>query len=100
MNWRGATGEQRVRPNRWLGLLLWVIFGAGLLVQVLAPRLKIEHNAFVIPPALMSPGKAIDPEAIVAREKRMQLLSGLLTLGGALGLAFYYRDTLIRRRSP
>ena len=62
-----------------------------------SPRLKIEPDAFVIPPSLVSQGKEINPAAIIARERRMQTFAALLTLGGALGLAFYYRDTLVRR---
>jgi hypothetical protein len=88
------TGKRR---KWWLAVLLWSVFASGLLVQVSAPRLKIQHNAFVLPPALLSGNKTVDPAEIVAREKRRQLLSGLLTLGGAVGLGFYYRKTLLRR---
>jgi hypothetical protein len=38
---------------------------------------------------------AIRLDEIVARQRRMQLLSILLTVSGALGLAFLYRDILI-----
>ncbi len=45
----------------------------------------------------------IRPDEIVARQRRMQFVSLLLTGSGALGLAFLYRDILIgaasRRRS-
>jgi hypothetical protein len=96
-----VAGQSTRSPRRWwLAVFFWSIFGAGLLVQVFAPRLKIEHNAFVIPPSLVSGSKEINPAEIVARERRMQLLSGLLTLSGAVGLAFYYRKTLMGRRSP
>ena len=94
-----AVQDQRVRRKLWLPVLLWAIFGGGLLVQVFAPHLKIENNAFVIPPSMVSQGKTINPAELVAHEKRMQLISGLLTLGGAVGLWFYYRDTLMGRRS-
>ncbi len=93
------TNPPKPRP-RWLAPALWVIFGVGLLVQGLSPRLKIERNAFVIPPALSSQGKEIRPDEIIARERRMQLLSGALTVGSAIGLVFCYRQALFRRRSP
>jgi hypothetical protein len=76
------------------------VFGAGLVVQLCAPRLKVEHNAFVMPPALVSGKKQINPAELVARERAMQLISVTLTLGGAIGLGFYYRDGLFRRRLP
>jgi hypothetical protein len=62
-------------------------------VQLSGPRLKIENRAFVIPPpkALDAPVSVAD---IVAREKRMQLLSAALTVIGALGLAYHYRRVL------
>jgi hypothetical protein len=37
---------------------------------------------------------------IVAQARRMHLLSGLLTVGAAVGLAFHYRHSLGRRRYP
>ncbi len=84
------------RGRRWIAMLLWAIFGAGVLLQAVAPRLKIEHNAFVMPPELLSQGKAIAPAEIVARVRKMQLLSAVLALGGALGLASFYRRALFR----
>jgi len=93
------TNLPKPRP-RWLAPALWVTFAVGLLVQDLSPRLKIERNAFVMPPALIAQGKEFRPDEIVARERRMQLLSGLLTVGSAIGLALCYRQTLFKRRSP
>jgi len=69
----------------------------GLAVQAFAPRLKIANNAFIIPPALISEGQVVLPAELIEKERRLQLLSGLLTVGGALGLAFYY---LRRPRAP
>jgi hypothetical protein len=80
--------------QRWLAVLWWAIFGFGLLVQAFAPRLKIENNRFVIPAKLVAMGKSIRPIEIVARERRMQLLSAIFTLSGALGLAFHYHHSL------
>jgi len=85
--------------HRWLAVLFWTIFGAGLLVQGFAPHLKIERNAFVIPPSLIAEGKQIHPAEIVMRERRMQWLSAILTIAGSLGLAFYYRHSFVRPRS-
>ena len=81
----------------WLGLLLWMAFGAGLLVQAFAPHLKIQNRQFVIPPSLVSKGKA--PDEIVGRERRMQVLSGILTVSSAVGLGFYYRHLFVRPRA-
>jgi hypothetical protein len=92
------------RRNRWLAVLLWSVFGAGLLVQGFAPQLRMINHAFVIPSSLISNGKDIRPAEIVERERRMQLLSAILTAGGALGLALRYRRALVRpsvsRTSP
>lgn len=78
-------------------LLLWAVFAAGLLAQAFAPRLKIEKRAFVIPPSMAASGN-VRPDEIVSRERRMQLLSGILTLAGAAGLAVRYRRVLAGRR--
>ena len=86
--------------RRLIPVLLWTIFASGLLVQAFAPRLEIENDAFVIPPSLISEGKAVDPAQIIARERRLQALSAVLTLGGALGLAYYYRRVLFRPSRP
>lgn len=87
-----------VRGNRrWrsLALLCWLVFAAGLLVQVLSPHLMVSNGAFVIPQKLAAGRNVIRPDEIIARQRRMQLLSALLTVGGALGLAFVYRYILI-----
>jgi len=78
-----------------LDLLLWMAFAAGLLVQAFAPHLKIQNNHFIIPPSLLSRGKEVRPDEIVARERRMQILSGILILSSGLGLAFYYRRVFL-----
>ena len=83
------------RRQRSLALLCWLVFAAGLLVQFFSPHLKVSNGAFVIPPEMMAGRNAIRLDEIVARQRRMQLLSVLLTVSGALGLAFLYRDILI-----
>jgi hypothetical protein len=83
----------------WVSVIMWVIFAAGLLVQAFAPHLTIKNKAFVIPPSLISEGNDIRPAEIVSRARRMQLLSGVLTLGGAVGLALCYSKVLLGRRS-
>jgi hypothetical protein len=93
-----ATLDAR-RPRWRAALLLWTIFCAGLIVQLLAPRLKVEHNAFVMPQAMISGKQQIRPAELVARERMMQLLSVMLTISGAIGLGIHYRATLFRRRS-
>jgi hypothetical protein len=59
-----------------------------------APRLKIENNAFVMPPINDAQSMALRPDVLVRRERWMQGASGLLTLGGAVALGVYYRRTL------
>jgi hypothetical protein len=75
------------------------LFVAGLLLQLVGPHLKITNNRFVLPPSLVSARKDIHPDAIVARERTKQVLSGLLTLGGATGLALSHRKALFGKQS-
>jgi hypothetical protein len=84
----------RTRQSK-LALCLWAIFAAGLLVEMSAPRLKIENNAFVMPPVSNTQAATLRPDALVRRERWMQGASGLLTLGGAMALGVYYRRTLL-----
>lgn len=79
-------GGMSVHGNRcWrsLALICWLLFAAGLLVQLLSPHLKISNGAFVIPPGMAAGRNAIRLDQIVARQRRMQLLSVLLTVSGA-----------------
>ena len=80
------------RRRRWLAIVCWLVFAAGLLVQLFSPHLKISNRAFVIPTRMAAGRNAIRLEEIVGGQRRMQVLSALLTLSGALGLAFVYRD--------
>jgi hypothetical protein len=85
--------SQNVRQTL-LVLCLWAIFAAGLLVQMGAPRLKIENNAFVMPPLTGAQEAVLHPDLLVRRERWMQMASGVLTVGGALALGVWYRRTL------
>jgi hypothetical protein len=85
--------------RRWLALLCWLTFAAGLLVQVLGPHMKIANRAFVIPPKLTTEGNNIRLVEIIGRQRQMQVISALLTLGGAIGLAALYRHTLTGKAS-
>jgi hypothetical protein len=91
----GGMSVRGNRRRRSLALVCWLLFAAGLLVQLLSPHLKVSNGAFVIPPKMAAGRNAIRLDEIVARQRRVQLLSILLTVGGALGLAFLYRDVLI-----
>jgi len=86
------TGERR---HRWLAVLLWVIFGAGLLVHAYGPHVKITNNTFLIPPSLVSGGKHIDPAEIIAYQRSKHLVSVILTVGGAFAIALYYRNLVV-----
>ena len=55
-----------------LALCLWAIFAAGLLVEMAAPRLKIENSAFVLPPISDAQSATLRPMALVRRERWMQ----------------------------
>src|SRR5205814_2416114 len=83
------------RRRRSLALICWLVFAAGLLVQLLSPHLKISNGHFVIPPEMSAGRNAIRLDEIVGGQRRMQFVSLLLTISGALGLAFLYRDILI-----
>src|SRR5207253_10373015 len=101
----GGMSVHGNRHRRSLALICWLVFAAGLLVQLLSPHLKISNGAFVIPPKMAAGRNAIRLDEIVGRQRRMQLLSILLTVSGAAGLAFLYRDILIgaasrRSRGP
>src|ERR1700691_971311 len=48
-----------------LALCLWAIFAAGWLVEMAAPRWKIENNAFVMPPISDAQAPVLRPMAIV-----------------------------------
>jgi hypothetical protein len=88
---KSVLGTQR----SWVVLCLWAIFAAGLLIQMAAPRLKIENRAFVMPPISNGRGPMLRPDALVRRERWMQSLSGIFTVGGAIALGVFYRRALI-----
>jgi hypothetical protein len=95
-----VSGEERRKWRaRWPVSLAWSIFATGILVQAFSPGLKVEHHKFVAP-AATSRAQEIKPVEIIARERRVQLLSAILTVAGALGLAVYYGPTLFRRDEP
>lgn len=97
MNNRKNARMQRVPGKlrqKMFALCLWAIFATGLLVEMSSPRLKIENNAFVMPPINNAGAAILRPDALVRRERWMQAASGILTVGGALALGVYYRRTL------
>jgi len=75
-------------------LLFWLVFGSGVLVHLLAPNLERKQEGFVIPVALSVGEGTVAPALIVAKERRMQVISAVLTASGALGLGFLYRGVL------
>ncbi len=79
------------RKPQWTVVLLWALLSAGMLVQAFAPHFQIAHNAFVMPKELVSGGSRVDPAALIARARQMQILSSVLLVGSALGLAVVYR---------
>ena len=91
-------GKKRWR--RIVPVFLWMVFIAGLSIQVFGPRLKIENHAFIMRPSLTSQNGDINPGAIVDREREVQWTSGILTLGSAISLAFWYRRRLAGALMP
>jgi hypothetical protein len=89
------TGVGTARQTR-LVLCLWAIFAAGLLVEMASPRLKVEDNAFVMPPISEAGGAVLRPDVLVRRERWIRGVSGTLTIGGALALGISYRRSLVR----
>jgi NhaP-type Na+/H+ or K+/H+ antiporter len=85
--------------RRRCSVLLWAVFVVGVLLQAFSSHLKIKNNRFVLPPSLLSSSAEIRTDEIIARERRLQWISGVLTLGSALGLAACHRRVLFGGRS-
>ena len=83
------------KPSLLIPILIWAIFLSGLLLQFFSPHLRIDHDAFLMPPDSTGHGLPIDPQALVRRERMIQLLSAFLSVTGAVCLALYYRRTLL-----
>lgn len=77
-----------------LPTVLWLLFAAGLVLQIFSPHLAIEHNSFVIPESIAAPGSTIDPRALVQRQRIMQGSSALLMVIAVVGLGIRYREAL------
>jgi len=92
-----ASEDKRKGRTRWLAILMWAIFVAGLLVQAFSPGLRIEHHKIVVPAAIAQ-SREIHPDELIARERRVQTLSVILTVTGAVGLAVCYAPILLPRR--
>lgn len=82
------------RLRRRAALFFWLVFGGGVLVHYLAPNLERKQDGFVIPEALTAGRSGLDPGWIVAKERRMQWISAVLTATGALGLGYLHRREL------
>jgi hypothetical protein len=54
--------------QRRLALYFWLMFAAGLALQAMAPRLKIENHAFVMPPTVNVQGATIRRDTLVQRD--------------------------------
>jgi len=96
------TREAAIRLNKsafLVPLAIWTIFLIGLLLQLFSPHLQIAHDSFVIPQDLVHSGTPLDPHALVQKERIIQSFSALLVLAGAVGLALYYRRTLLKSLS-
>jgi hypothetical protein len=90
-------GWSRLRRS-WIALC-WALLVTGVLLQA-GPHLKVKGNQYVVPPSLISGRTQIRPAELIARERRMQLLSAVLTLGGAVGLSMCYSKVFLGARLP
>jgi hypothetical protein len=93
-----TTSQMRRKPEAresyWRGSLLaifWVVFAMGLPVHFFSTYSKIEPQAFVMPPAVPSAGKEINPSEAVAGQGIIDSISAALTVGGPLGLVSVHR---------
>jgi hypothetical protein len=92
---RDQPGSAQAEFRRaFLNMCFWTLFASGLAIEAIAPRLKIENHAFVMPPTLTRQSGQIRPDALVEHERWMQGLAATLTIGGAVALAFWHRRTL------
>ncbi len=89
--------DERKPQRRVLGPLSWAVFALGVLLQLSGPPLLISGNHFVVSEKVVEQSKLIEPAAMVGRFRRARVVSAMLALGGALGLAFCYRQALFRR---
>lgn len=80
------------RKAATVGVILWSIFGVGLLIRGVAPNLETNGSTFKMSAVPMN--QAIQPKKLVEQERRMQFLAALLTIGSTLGLAVFYRTAL------
>ncbi len=78
-----------------LPAFFWTLFVMGLSVQAFSSGLKVANHSFVMPAASLSVQAHFDFAAIVARERKLQALSGLLVVSGAIGLMLVNRRVLI-----
>jgi hypothetical protein len=85
--------------KRLLPMLFWLCLLAGVALQFVGPRLKIEDHTFVIPASYLTGSKNVDPAELVVREQRIQILSAVLTLTGAIGLGYQYRALFLKQAS-
>jgi hypothetical protein len=77
-----------------LNMCFWALFASGLAIEAIAPRLKIENHAFVMPLTFTQQHGQIRPDALVEHERWMQALAAAFTIGGAAALGFRHRRTL------
>lgn len=87
-----ATFAGAVRCRNATSILkgsLWLVLAAGFLLQGFAPHVPIEGGSFKLPE--LAGSASVDPIGLVSRERQMHVLSLLLTVIGALGLAYSYR---------
>jgi len=63
------------RRRRWRALVCWLMFAAGLLLQLVGPHLKIANRAFVIPQKLTTEGNNIRLVEIIGRQRQVQVIS-------------------------
>lgn len=93
-NLRASLRSGRSWLRRWRSGFFCAFFLTGVLLQA-GPHLQVRGNQYIVPPSLVSPGTQVRPAELIAKERRIQLLSALLSLGGAIGLARCYGKILL-----
>jgi len=78
-----------IGARRLIIIVSRTLFALGLAVQLSSPCLPIKDGEFVITQAMAS-GQTVSPVALVARERKTQMISVVLAVSGALGLVVSY----------
>jgi hypothetical protein len=94
----GVSGLRRRQSQTQFAALLWILLGAGMLLQGFSPHLQIRNDAFYFPSSYVAGGKKLDPAPLIKRQRWMQASSALLLFGATVGLGRHYRHLFLTPR--